>query len=110
MVDQEYQEIINELNDYLINTYGQMVHTDHSKSIEPKTQLSLEPKVKEMVALSLGIAVRCEGCIGAHAKRLKTLGVTRDEILALLGMAVYIGGGPSMMYAVDALNVFSQTD
>ena len=36
------------------------------------------------------------------------LGATRAKIEEALGVAVYMGGGPSLMYAADALAAFEQ--
>jgi alkylhydroperoxidase/carboxymuconolactone decarboxylase family protein YurZ len=36
------------------------------------------------------------------------LGATRQEIEEALGMAVYMGGGPSLMYAADAISAFEE--
>jgi AhpD family alkylhydroperoxidase len=69
---------------------------------------ALSKKVKEMIALAIGIATRCDGCIGFHAEALVKLGCTREEFEEVLGMTVYMGGGPSLMYAADALDAFEQ--
>lgn len=68
----------------------------------------LDEKTKEMIALALGVAAHCEGCLGYHAKALARLGATREEVGEALGMAVYMGGGPSLMYAADALRAYDQ--
>ncbi|MGE3770650.1 MAG: carboxymuconolactone decarboxylase family protein [Bdellovibrionales bacterium] len=69
---------------------------------------ALSKKTKEMIALAIGVANRCDGCIGFHAKALRDLGATREEVAEVLGMAIYMGGGPSLMYAADALRAFDQ--
>lgn len=69
---------------------------------------ALDKKTKELIALALGVAARCDGCIGFHAKALVDLGATREEVEETLGMAVYMGGGPSLMYAADAVAAFEQ--
>ncbi len=69
---------------------------------------ALDKKTKELIAISIGIAVRCDACIGFHAKALVKLGVSREEFTEALGMAVYMGGGPSLMYAADALRAFEE--
>lgn len=69
---------------------------------------ALSKKIKELIALSLGVASRCDGCIGFHVQALVKLGVTREELMETLGMAVYMGGGPSLMYAADALRAFEE--
>jgi AhpD family alkylhydroperoxidase len=58
--------------------------------------------------MALGVAARCVACIGFHAKALVKMGTTKKELEEVLGMAVYMGGGPSLMYAADALAAFEQ--
>jgi AhpD family alkylhydroperoxidase len=69
---------------------------------------ALDKKTKELIALAIGVAVRCDGCIGFHTETLVKLGATRLEVEEVLGMAVYMGGGPSLMYAADAIGAFEE--
>lgn len=69
---------------------------------------ALGKKTKELIALALGVAAHCEACIGFHAEALVRLGATRAEVEEALGMAVYMGGGPSLMYAAEAMAAFEQ--
>ena len=67
---------------------------------------ALDSKTKELIALAIGIAARCDGCLGYHAKAALRHGATRDEILETIAVAVYMGGGPSMIYGAEALAAF----
>lgn len=69
---------------------------------------AIDKKAKEMIALAIGVSQRCDGCIGFHAKALTDLGVTRAEVAEVMAMCVYMGGGPALMYAADALRAFDQ--
>lgn len=69
---------------------------------------ALDTGTKELIALALGVAAHCDGCIGFHTQALVKLGVGRKEVEEALGMAVYMGGGPSLMYAADALGAYDQ--
>jgi AhpD family alkylhydroperoxidase len=68
----------------------------------------LDGKTKELIALALSVAVRCDPCIGFHTKALVKLGATRQEIDETLGVATYMGGGPSLMYAASAVAAFEE--
>jgi AhpD family alkylhydroperoxidase len=68
----------------------------------------LDKKTKELIALALGVAARCDGCLGFHTQALARLGASKQEVIETLGMAVYMGGGPSLMYAADAITAFEQ--
>ena len=69
---------------------------------------ALDKKTKELIALALGVAAHCDGCIGFHAEALVKLAATREEVEEALGMAIYMGGGPSLMYAADAIAAYEQ--
>ena len=69
---------------------------------------ALDAKTKELIALAIGVATRCDGCIGFHAKALARLGATKAEVNETLGVAVYMGGGPSAMYAANAVAAFDE--
>jgi len=68
----------------------------------------LDRKTKELIALALGVAARCDACIGYHMQTLVKLGASRQELDETLGVAVYMGGGPSLMYAANAIAAFEE--
>ncbi|MDR1662187.1 MAG: carboxymuconolactone decarboxylase family protein [Azoarcus sp.] len=68
----------------------------------------LDAKTKELIALALGVAARCEGCVAFHARALSKLDATRGEVAETLGVAVQMGGGPSAMWAIEALAAFDE--
>ena len=69
---------------------------------------ALSPKTKELIALAIGIAGRCDGCIGFHTAAAIRHGATREEVRETIGVAVYMGGGPSYVYGAQALEAFDQ--
>lgn len=69
---------------------------------------ALDAKTKELIALAVGVAARCDGCIGFHTQALIKLGVNKAELAEMLGVAVMMGGGPSLMYAGEAMRAFEE--
>ena len=69
---------------------------------------ALDCKTKELIALGIAVAVRCDDCIAFHAKAAFEQGASQDEVAEALGMAIYIGAGSSAMYASHALEAFRQ--
>ena len=69
---------------------------------------ALDKTTKELIAMALSVAARCDPCLGYHTQALVKLGCTREELAEALGMAVYMGGGPSLMYAARASEAFDQ--
>lgn len=63
---------------------------------------------KELIAMAIAVATRCEGCIAYHVRTLVRLGVTREQINEVLAVAVYMGGGPSLMYAGEVKHAFEE--
>jgi AhpD family alkylhydroperoxidase len=69
---------------------------------------ALDAKTKELIALAIGVSVRCDDCIAFHMKAAIDRGATRQEVMETLGMAIYMGAGPSVMYASHALAALNQ--
>ncbi|MCP5366637.1 MAG: carboxymuconolactone decarboxylase family protein [Hyphomicrobiales bacterium] len=69
---------------------------------------ALSTRHKELMATAIGIAIRCDGCIAFHVKAAVRAGATREEMLETIGMAVYMGGGPSSVYGSLALQAYDQ--
>ena len=69
---------------------------------------AISAKHKELIALAIGVTQRCSGCIGFHVKALIKLGATRQELDEMLAIAVYMGGGPALMYAAEAVHAWDE--
>lgn len=69
---------------------------------------ALDAKTKELIALAVGVAAQCDGCLGFHTQALVRLGATEQEVAETLAVVVYMGGGPKLMYAGDAMTAFKQ--
>jgi len=86
---------------------------DSMKAFSGLARAALEPgalstKTKELIALAIAVATRCDGCVAFHAEAALQQGASRAEVLETMGMAIYMGAGPSVMYAAQALEAFDQ--
>lgn len=63
---------------------------------------------KELIALAIGVSSRCDACIGFHVKTLIRLGVTREQLMETLAVCAYMGGGPTLMYAAEAVRAYDE--
>lgn len=73
---------------------------------------ALDAKTKELIALAIAVASHCDGCIAFHTHDALNAGASRNEITDALGVAVMMGGGPSVIYAthvVEAMEQFEST-
>ena len=69
---------------------------------------ALDTKTKELIALGISVAVRCDPCVAFHAEAAVRQGATREEVLETIATAIYMGAGPSVMYAAKALEAYDQ--
>jgi AhpD family alkylhydroperoxidase len=84
-----------------MSAFGALAKATHQEG-------ALDKKTKELIAIALAVANHCPGCLGFHARSLVRYQASRAELMETLAMAVYMGGGPSMMYAADALEAFEE--
>lgn len=66
---------------------------------------ALSFKHKELIALGIGIYARCEGCIVMHIQDAIKAGASHDEIVETIGTAIYMGGGPAVVYGTKAFAI-----
>ena len=53
---------------------------------------TLDAKTKELIALGIAVAMRCDDCIAFHVKAATGHGrASREEVLETLGMTIYMG-------------------
>ena len=69
---------------------------------------ALDAKTKELIALAIAVAVRCDDCIAFHVKAALDQGASEEEVTEALGIAIFMGAGSSVMYASHALEAFHQ--
>ncbi len=65
---------------------------------------AVSAKHKELMAN----AMRCQGCSAFHAQACRKMGVTQEEFNEMLQVAIYMGGGPSVMMAAEAQIAFDE--
>ena len=100
------QETMNNYSQASPDTMKGFMSLHHAASSDG----ALSAKTKELIALAIGIAVRCDGCIAYHVHDALEAGATRDEIVDTIGVAILMGGGPSVVYGSMALEAVEQFD
>ena len=73
-----------------------------------KKDTALSYKAKELISLGIAISLRCDGCIAAHTHDCIEAGASDDEIYETIGVAILMGGGPSVVYGAEALDALAQ--
>ena len=69
---------------------------------------ALETKVKELMAMAIGVVHGCDGCIASHARAAVQAGATRQEAAEAIGVAIMMHGGPATVYGARAFDAISE--
>ena len=64
---------------------------------------ALSSKIKELSAIALSIASKCEPCVKVHTRRALQLGATKEEIGEIIGVAVLLLGGPADVWPEEII-------
>lgn len=107
----DWPGMAQELNALVSNLRGRQA--DVMRAFSQQAQAALKPaaidtKTKELIALAVSVAIRGDPCITFHAKAAVAAGATDEEIADTMGVAIYMGASPSVMYAAQALEAVDQ--
>ncbi|TGD88278.1 carboxymuconolactone decarboxylase family protein [Mycolicibacterium sp. CH28] len=69
---------------------------------------ALEAKVKELMAMAIGVVHGCDGCIASHARAAVRAGATKEEAAEAVGVAIVMHGGPATVYGARAYAAFCE--
>lgn len=80
--------------------YGALAQAAYADGDLPK-------KIKELIALAIGVAEGCDGCIASHGQAAVRAGATRQEAAEAIGVAFAMHGGPATIHGARAYEVVS---
>jgi AhpD family alkylhydroperoxidase len=110
-MSQPYPDLIDDLNRAIRNLRGASPTAMQAFSTLAGAALApgqLDVRTKELIAVAIAVAVRCDGCVGFHVKAAIRAGARREELAETVAMAIYMGAGPSMIYGAEALRAFDE--
>jgi AhpD family alkylhydroperoxidase len=110
-MSKSFKQITQDINQALLPLRKESADTMTGFSAMAKAAMAggvISELHKELIALAISVSTHCDGCIGFHVKSLVRLGATREQINETLAVAIYMGGGPSLMYAADVLLAFDE--
>ena len=70
---------------------------------------ALSVKQKELIALALSSATKCDKCLTHHAEQAKAAGATNQEILETLEVVMYMVGPSAMIWSEEIDNVVTDS-
>jgi AhpD family alkylhydroperoxidase len=69
---------------------------------------TLTAAMKEVIALVMGVAQQCDGCVASHARKAARRGATPEQVAEALGVAIFMMGGPGTVYAAKAWDAYTE--
>jgi len=91
----EMLEDIAKAKDTLKKEYPQQMEAWKAFTDQVRAEGVLSKKVKGLVGLALAIARGCDSCIAYHTNAVLELGATREEILEICLLSLYMCGAPA---------------
>jgi AhpD family alkylhydroperoxidase len=104
----EVQEELRAPYRRLRETIPDVMSAYHSLGTAAMAEGALPAKVKELIALAIAITRECDGCIAAHARGAVRQGVTEQELVEMIGVAINLNGGPGTVWGPRALAAFQE--
>lgn len=65
-------------------------------------------KIKELIAMVIGVVYGCDGCIASHARGAVRAGATKQEAAEVIGVSILMAGGPATIYGARAYDAFCE--
>jgi AhpD family alkylhydroperoxidase len=69
---------------------------------------ALDRKVKELIAMVIGVVHGCDGCIASHAQGAVRAGASKEEAAEAIGVAIMMYGGPATVHGARAYDAFCE--
>lgn len=69
---------------------------------------ALPTRIKELMALVIGVVEHCDGCVAYHARGAAAAGATEEEVAEALGVALLMHGGPASVWAPRAFAAYRE--
>lgn len=69
---------------------------------------ALPRKVKELVALAIGVVEGCDGCIASHSQSAVRAGASKQEAAEAIGVTFAMHGGPATIHGARAYEMFCE--
>lgn len=93
------------LNGKLAKAYPDLVGSFTTFITKVEGEGALDVKTKELISVSLSVALGCDLCIAYHTKSALDHGATPDELIEACMVATFMAGTPAMMNIRTVLQI-----
>jgi AhpD family alkylhydroperoxidase len=106
-----HHDVLNELRPQhraLRDEIPEVYRTFNELSSAALADGALPTKVKELIAMTIGVVEGCDGCIASHARAAARAGATPAEAAEAIGVAIFMRGGPATVHGARAYTAFQE--
>lgn len=64
-------------------------------------------KVRELIALAVAITRQCDGCIITHVDAAIKQGVTKEELIEAMSVAIAVNAGAALIFSARVMDAFN---
>jgi len=103
----EYATYRDRLNRKILETENNVIKRFFALDTLTYHEGALPTKTKEMLGLACSMVMRCDDCIRYHISKCRELGVPRNELIEIFGVALIVGGSiviPHIRRAIEFLD------
>ena len=89
---EEFNAYRTRMNEKLLSNDNLVIKRFFNLDTNTYTEGVLDVRTKEMMGLVASAVLRCDDCIKYHLEKCHAAGVTRDEMLEVMQVALIVGG------------------
>lgn len=89
---EEFNAYRSKMTDKILNENNKVLKRIFNLDTKAFIDGALDKRTKEMLGLIASLVLRCDDCINYHLESCYKEGVTRDQVVEILGIGTLIGG------------------
>jgi len=89
---QAFNDYREKMNERILDGDNKVIKRIFNLDTNAFTDGAINPKNKELIGLACSMVLRCDDCIRYHLGKCHELGVSKDEVFEVFGIANLIGG------------------
>ena len=90
---------------HAVELHKKLTQKHHAAYSQWKDSLKDSPfdaKMRELIMLAVGIAIRCQYCMDSHSQKARAFGATDEEVAHVIWLTSQAMAGSALSHGVDA--------
>jgi AhpD family alkylhydroperoxidase len=101
---EEFNSYREKMNDRILGSENLVIKRFFNLDTNTYKEGSVPTRVKEMIGLAVSLGLRCDDCVKYHTQTCYEMGLSEEEFLEVVSIAMLIGGSitiPHLRRAVE---------